>query len=43
MTDFSKSVSKVPNSGGKAGGRFSHGAKNESKQKQKQLMANDRS
>ena len=36
-TDFSKSVPKVPNSGGNAGGRFFHRAKNESCQKQKQL------
>ena len=41
MTDFSKSVPKVPNSGGKSDGRFSHRAKNESYQKQKQLRAND--
>ena len=43
MTNFSKSVPKVPNSGGKTGGRFSRRAKKESYQKQKQLMANDRS
>ena len=43
MTNFSKSVPKFPNSGGNAGGRFFHRAKNESCQKQKQLMPNDRS
>ena len=41
MTNFSKSVPKVPNSGGKTGGRFSRRAKKESYQRQKQLMAND--
>ena len=42
-TNFSKLVPKAPNSGGNAGGHFFHEAKNESCQKQKQLMPNDRS
>ena len=42
-TDFSKSGPKVLNSGDNAVRRFFHRAKNESCQKQKQLMPNDRS
>ena len=42
-TNFSKLVPKAPNSRGNAGGHFFHEAKNESCQKQKQLMPNDRS